>query len=152
MSHDFSDRLNSRIASHEAAHPDMTALAEENNLTVDHTGGGCLAYALHERDGWYFWLTSGDGASLPNSILEEDCFGGWYAPDGDFWTCIAGIPAHILSVLWTLGNVSRTVWVVKGTSLNVDDITLKGLLGLAREYQAVHPDEAEAVARIIGEG
>jgi hypothetical protein len=146
----FFNRLDAAILKHESEHPDMGALARAHNLTVDHTGGGCLAYALHEADGWYFWLTSDDGGSLPDSPDEANCFGGWNDNSGDFLTCAAGTPRDLLSVVRTLGAVSRLMCAEGENYKNTDDLPLRSYLEAAQERGLVHPDERLAVSRIIG--
>lgn len=142
----FLDRLNAGIAAHEIDNPSMAALAQEHNLTVDHTGGGCLTYAQHQDDGWYFWLTSRDGGSLPDSPAEEGCYGGWYAPEGEFWTCVVGTPADLLSVMWTLGRVARAIHD-EGTVDYLNDMPLGEAIRIAFDRGLVHDDEcAEALA------
>jgi hypothetical protein len=60
----------------------MNEVMKACGFTVDHTGGGCLAYALHSSDGFYLWITDLDGVSLPEAE-DAPCNWGVYDPKGD---------------------------------------------------------------------
>jgi hypothetical protein len=94
--HHFSDAIENKIQ----RQPDsMKALAEQYQLDVDHTGGGCLAYARHYEDGWYFWLTAEDGASLPDNPDDPTCQIGAYHPTEEWWLNSSATPRQALSII-----------------------------------------------------
>jgi hypothetical protein len=143
---DFFSALDNRISDFRADHPEIADLADQHNLAVDHTGGGCLAFAWHQPDRWYLWLTSGDGGSLPEDVEEKNCIGGFYEPNGDYSTCVYGTPDDILSVKATILNVSKTLHIL---GREAQDLRVADMLALAVKYQAVQPEEQSAVDAIL---
>ncbi|WP_114946489.1 hypothetical protein [Microvirga calopogonii] len=139
----FSDAIENTIQ----RQPDpMKALTEQHQLDVDHTGGGCLAYARHYEDGWYFWLTAEDGASLPDNPDDPACQIGAYHPTEDWWLNSSATPRQALSVIGTF------VVFAKARYAAGQEATITGfrdILTTAHSSGHFVTDEAEAIAAIL---
>jgi hypothetical protein len=141
--HHFSDAIENKIQ----RQPDsMKALAEQYQLDVDHTGGGCLAYARHYDDGWYFWLTAEDGASLPDNPDDSTCQIGAYHPTDEWWLNSSATPRQALSIIGSFVVLAKARYAA-GQEATI--ATLRDILTTAQSSGHLVPEEAEAIAAIL---
>ncbi|WP_262267079.1 hypothetical protein [Microvirga yunnanensis] len=143
--HHFSDAIEKTV---QRQPEPMKALAEQSQLDVDHTGGGCLAYARHYEDGWYFWLTAEDGASLPDNPDDPTCLIGAYHPTDEWWLNSTATPRQALTVIGTFVAFAKTRYAA-GQDATI--ATLRDILTTARSSGYFVPEEAEAIAAILAE-
>lgn len=130
-----------------AAQPEaMKALVDQYQLDVDHTGGGCLAYARHYEDGWYWWLTASDGTSLPDNPDDSSCQIGAYHPDQEWCLNSAATPRQALSVVGTFVNVAKARHAA-GHGATIADF--RDILKTAQASGYFVPEEADAIAEIL---
>ncbi|MBD2745735.1 hypothetical protein IC232_03400 [Microvirga sp. BT688] len=129
------------------AQPDaMKALVQQYSLDIDHTGGGCLAYARHYEDNWYWWLTADDGTSLPIDPDDKTCQIGAYHPDGEWWLNSSATPHQALSVIGTFVAVAKARFAAGHPATFAE---FKEILTTAQTSGYFVPDEATAIAEIL---
>ena len=66
--------------------------------TVDHTGGGCLAWSAALPNGGYAWITCEDGATVPETMADA-VYCGVYDNDGEEIVC-REFPSTVEAVIY----------------------------------------------------
>ena len=142
-------RFEGRVAAKISAQPEpIMVLADQFDLDIDQTGGGCLAYARHYEDGWYWWLTADDGISLPGDPDEPSCQIGAYHPEQEWWLRSSATPLQALRVIDSFVNVAKARFAAGHQAAAAE---FHDILSTALTSGYFAPEEAAAIAEILAE-